>query len=115
VAAGAGCVEALSSGVYVVRVVPAEGYGLTAPDGWRVEALPGGDLRLAAGAAQGVVLPDLPAVDIEAVVEDVPVAAPPRPTVSVNPIRDNLGWIAFGLAGVVLLGGLSMALWLRRR
>jgi hypothetical protein len=37
---------------------------------------------------------------------------PPR---AASPLLDNLGLIAFGLAGIVLVGGLGVSLLLRRR
>ncbi|PJF23761.1 MAG: hypothetical protein CUN53_21250, partial [Phototrophicales bacterium] len=68
-------------------------------------------IRIAFGAARGLPVTPLPAVDLAPVVDEplpstLRAAAPPTVT---SLIRDNLGLFAFALAGIVLIGGIGMA------
>jgi hypothetical protein len=110
------CFEGLSAGVYTVVADAPENYGLTTPRQLHVEAVPGVSVQIAFGAVRGAV-PPVRVVNASNnnnnIVNDVVVTeAPSRPA---NPLLDNLGLIAIGLAGVVLVGGLGVSLLLRRR
>ncbi|MDZ4765588.1 MAG: LysM peptidoglycan-binding domain-containing protein [Chloroflexota bacterium] len=113
------CVEALTPGAYTANAGAPPDYALTTPDGLRVDAHPGADVRIAFGAARGATVLPAPTFDIEAVIVESPadVSAPTSraPQTTTNLVRDNLGLIAFGLAGIVLIGGMGAALLLRRR
>ena len=110
-----GCFDELASGSYVVSASAPEGYGLTSPNQLRLQALAGNRVNVAFGAAMGVepVAP-LPADsgdianEIEASTTD-PAASPFESIFGIS------GLIIFGVAGVVLAGGLVLTLFLRRR
>jgi LysM repeat protein len=105
------CFAELPAGDYDASIAPPAGYGLTTADQLRLRITGGANINIISGAAEGVAAPVLPA-DTGAdapVVED---AAPPAPT---NPIMDNLGLIALGLAGLAAVVGLGLTFVLRRR
>jgi LysM repeat protein len=105
------CFAALGEGVYTVAAVVPDSYGLTTPPQFQVEAVPGVSVQVLFGAAQGVSNP--PRVVSSGVMDEITVSeTPPR---AASPLLDNLGLIAFGLAGIVLVGGLGVSLLLRRR
>lgn len=106
------CLDAIQPGVYIANATAPTGYGLTTPAGLRVDARPGTDVQIAFGAALGAVIAPVPTVDIDAVVDSTVVEPirPPQSSTPSNIVRDNLGWIAFGLAGIVLIGGMGAAL-----
>lgn len=106
------CVDGLAAGGYTASALPPDGFGLTGADSLRIDASPGADIRIAFGAARGLPITPLPAVDLAPVVDEplpstLRAAAPPTVT---SLIRDNLGLFAFALAGLVLIGGVGMAL-----
>ncbi len=105
------CFTDLAAGEYVTVAQPPSGYGLTTPNQFRVQANPGATIHLAFGAAEGVVPPMVPPPDDLIVVNDI-VEEPETPR---NPLRDNLGLIVFGLAGVVLVVGTGATVLMRRR
>lgn len=108
------CFEGLSAGEYWVEAAAPENFGLTTPAQLQVEAVPGISVQIAFGAARGAVSPARTVnTSSNAIVNEAvaPEAAPP----TANPLLDNLGLIAFGLAGVVLVGGMGVSLLLRRR
>jgi hypothetical protein len=90
-----------------------QGYGLTTPDQLRLQANPGPDINVEFGAAQGVQPPAIPQ-DTNPVVNEV-VQEETVPSTLADQIMANSGLIVFGLAGIVLLGGLGLTLLLRRR
>jgi hypothetical protein len=109
--AAARCLDDLVPGGYTASALPPDGFGLTGADALRIDASPGADIRIAFGAARGLPVTPLPAVNLAPVVDEplpstLRAAAPPTVT---SLIRDNLGLFAFALAGIVLLGGIGMA------
>lgn len=106
------CVNPLPAGGYTASASAPTGYGLTGTSSMSIQAEPGAQIRIAFGAARGAVIQPPPAADLSGIVEDAP-ASIPQQAPPTNPVGDNLAWIAFALAGIVLLGGLSMA-WLTR-
>jgi hypothetical protein len=109
------CFDALAAGSYSVGASAPPGYGLTTPDQLRVQAYPAAQINVAFGAAKGVqpiVLPPPSGDDSadEPAAEATTQTAPPA-----NPLRDNIGLIVFGAAGVVLVAGMGISLALRRR
>ncbi|MBZ0303309.1 MAG: LysM peptidoglycan-binding domain-containing protein [Anaerolineae bacterium] len=109
------CFEELAAGGYLVAASAPQGYGLTSPDQFRVQAAAGTRLDVAFGAAEGVQVVAPPPADAGGVVDEVMAQdTNARP----SPLQDLLsisGLVIFGLAGVVLIAGVGMTLFLRRR
>ncbi|MEZ4668719.1 MAG: LysM peptidoglycan-binding domain-containing protein [Anaerolineae bacterium] len=107
------CFEGLAAGDYVAAASAPSGYGLTTPDQLRVQLNPGATINLTFGAAQGVQAVQPPTADAGAVVVPTPVEE------VAQPLTDQLlsisGLVVFGLAALVLVGGLGLAIVLRRR
>jgi LysM repeat protein len=109
------CFSELEPGTYVAVGTAPEGYGLTTPNQFSVRAQPGATVNVRFGAAQGVeevVIP--PPSNTGELTEEI-IDEPETALAADNPILDNLGLIAFGLAGLALIGGVGVALVLRRR
>lgn len=106
------CIEDLAPGTYVAVATAPNGYGLTTPNQFRIDANPGATIHVAFGAAEGVVPAMIPPPDDVAPVEEATTA---EPAAQPDPIRDNLGLAVFGLAGVVLVAGTGASLVMRRR
>jgi hypothetical protein len=106
------CFSELAPGEYTAIASAPSGYGLTTPDQLVVNTYPGATVNLAFGAAQGVAPLAPPPADSGALVNQ---GLDEQPAVARNPFRENLGLLVFGLAGIVLISGLSIALLLRRR
>lgn len=109
----AGCFEELAAGAWTLQVDAPEGYGLTAPDQLQISLPAGARLDVAVGAAAGL-QPVLPPPPDESPVfrDDVVPDATAGP---LDLLLANLGYVAFGLAGLVLLAGGALTLALRRR
>jgi hypothetical protein len=108
------CFEALDAGDYVALVSAPEGYGLTTPDQLRLQANPGPAINIAFGAAQGVQPAVIPAVDVGGVAEET-VQQENVSSSLFDQLLANSGLIVFGLAAVVLIGGVGLTVLLRRR
>ena len=106
------CFEDLDAGDYVALASAPDGFGLTTPDQLRLQAKPGPAINIAFGAAQGVQPVAAPPIDTGAVEQPVQEEAQSNTT---NSLLANSGLIVFGLAAVVLVGGLGAAFFLRRR
>jgi LysM repeat protein len=106
------CFQDLEAGDYVALASAPEGFGLTTPDQLRLQAKPGPAINIAFGAAQGVQPVAPPPIDTGA--SEQPVQEEAQST-STNSLLANSGLIVFGLAAVVLVGGLGAAFFLRRR
>lgn len=108
------CFDALDAGDYVALASAPEGYGLTTPDQLRLQANPGPAINIAFGAAQGVQPAVIPVVDNGGVAEET--VQEQATTVSLfDQLLANSGLIVFGLAAVVLIGGVGLTVLLRRR
>ncbi len=108
------CFDKLEAGDYVVAVSAPSGYGLTTPDQLRVQLQPGTTINLVFGAAQGVQPVQPPTADVT----QVALAATPAsstPTSIADKLLPISGLVVFGLAAVVLIGGIGLAVVLRRR
>jgi LysM repeat protein len=108
------CFEALDAGDYVALASAPEGYGLTTPDQLRLQANPGPAINIAFGAAEGVQPAVIPVVDSADVAEETV----QQENVSTSPFDQllaNSGLIVFGLAAIVLIGGVGLTVLLRRR
>lgn len=108
------CFESLESADYVAVASAPEGYGLTTPDQLKVRLNPGATINLTFGAAQGVQPVQPPPADAaEVVAEATPQSEAPESIA--NQLLSVSGLLVFGLAGLVLVGGLGAAVLLRRR
>jgi hypothetical protein len=108
------CFDELASGGYVVAASAPADYGLTSPNQLRLQALGGTRLDVAFGAAEGVVPAVPPPADSGGIVDEVTV----ENAASASPFQDVLavsGLVIFGLAAVVLVAGLGLTLFLRKR
>lgn len=108
------CFEDIATGNYTVVASPPAGYGLTTSAQLAVRVQSGATVDVRFGAAQGVQAVAPPPVDLREPATDQPVvdAAADDPVTELLQIS---GLIVFGLAGLVLLGGVSLALILRSR
>jgi hypothetical protein len=108
------CFDKLEAGDYVVSAKAPDGYGLTTPDQLRVQLQPGSVINLVFGAAQGVQPVQPPTADANAVAMAVtPASNTPQPVA--NQLLSISGIVVFGLAAIVLIGGIGLAIVLRRR
>lgn len=107
------CFENLAAGDYTASASAPQGYGLTTPDQLRLRLNPGATINITFGAAQGVQPVVPPPADAGAVVEEVQQAEQPQ---SLGDQLMNIsGLLIFGLAALVLVGGIGAAVLLRRR
>lgn len=108
-----GCFEDLEGGAWLLEIIAPEGYGLTAPGQLQLDLPTGARLDVAVGAAAGLQQTVAPAPDEMHVFSDDIVqdsAAGP-----LDLLFANLGYVAFGMAGLVLIAGGALTLTLRRR
>jgi hypothetical protein len=105
------CFSDLPAGNYLAQAQAPAGYGLTTPQQLLVQPAPGWTISLGFGAAQGVQPPAVPAADASSGTSGPPAGglAPD------NPINQNLGYLAFGLAAVVGVVGAVTSVVLRSR
>ncbi len=109
------CFENLPAGDYLAVAQAPAGYGLTTPAQFEIEAVIGVPVIVAFGAAQGVeaVIPP-PADDENAAIMTNDESSSSVP-IRANPVRDNLGLIVVGFAGVILIFGIGVSVFLSRR
>jgi hypothetical protein len=107
------CFDKLAAGDYVVAASAPDGYGLTTPDQLRVQLQPGSTISLIFGAAQGVQPVQPPTADAAVALAVTPASSQPPPLA--NQLLSISGLVVFGLAAVVLIGGIGLAIVLRRR
>ena len=108
------CFAQLMPGSYDLQGVAPSGYGLTTPDQLHVSGYAGAQINVAFGAAEGV----------------APVAPPHSRSLHQRRDRhaqqriraqrttdspNNIGLIVFGVAGIVLIGGMGITMVLLRR
>ncbi len=108
------CFDSLAAGDYVASAGAPQGYGLTTPDQLRLRLNPGATINVMFGAAKGVQPPALPAPDANASAEATPVVATVAPSIT-EQLLSWSGILVFGLAAVVLVGGVGVAFLVRRR
>lgn len=108
------CFDSLAAGDYVAVGAAPSGYGLTTPDQLRVRLNAGARIDLTYGAAEGV----QPAQPLPADAGSAP-AEPSAETAAPQTLAEQIlsmsGLIVFGLAALVLVGGIGASLLLRRR
>jgi LysM repeat protein len=108
------CFEGLVAGQYMIVASAPDGYGLTSPDQLRLDLLPGTTLDVAFGAAEGVVAAVPPPADTGGIVDEVRSAEPDTRS-PVDQLLNISGLVIFGLAAVVLVAGIGLTLFMRRR
>jgi len=108
------CFEGLAAGIYVIAASAPADFGLTSPDQLRLDLLPGTTIDVAFGAAEGVAPVVPPPADAGGIVNDVQ-AQETDTNSTVDQILNVSGLVVFGLAAVVLIAGLGLTLFMRRR
>lgn len=108
------CFQELPPGQYVVSASAPDGYGLTSPDQYRLDVLAGLPLDVAFGAAEGVMPVAPPPADTGGIVTEVSEEPTENPT-AFDQLIGVSGLLVFGLAGLVLIGGISLTVFLRQR
>ncbi|MCY3944823.1 MAG: LysM domain-containing protein [Anaerolineaceae bacterium] len=107
------CFEDLEGGAWLLEVIAPEGYGLTAPGQLQLDLPTGARLDVAVGAAAGLQPPVAPAPDeVHVFSDDIVQDSTAGP---LDILFANLGYVAFGMAGLVLIAGGALTLSLRRR
>lgn len=110
------CFNDLTAGDYVAAAGAPSGYGLTTPDQLKLQLYPGAKINIAFGAAQGVQPIQPPPADAGAAPQSVSNQdTSTQQTTILDKVLPYSGLIVFGLAAVVLIGGVGAALLLRRR
>ncbi|MEP7285919.1 MAG: LysM peptidoglycan-binding domain-containing protein [Chloroflexota bacterium] len=105
------CFTDLPSGTFTVMALPPADYGLTTPGQLEVELKAGTQLKLAIGLAQGYTA-DAAATDEASLVAT---SAPPTNRSSlIDTVSNNSGLIVLALAGLILIGGIGVAMLIRR-
>lgn len=107
------CFDEVQPGEYIAAATAPEGYGLTTADQYRVSASAGIRVNLAFGAAEGIVPQQPPPADDGGIVNEI--AGEETDTTSPNTLEDNVGYLMFGAAGLVVSVGFVMSLLMRRR
>ncbi len=107
------CFEGLEPGSYTASATAPDGYGITTSNNLVVSAPPGQRFQLRFGAAQGVEVAVAPTADGEG--ETIDQTAPETVEPDVSGIRSILGLVVIGMAAVVLVGGVAVALIMRGR
>lgn len=108
------CFEGLAAGEYLIAASAPADYGLTSPDQLRLDLLPGTTIDVAFGAAAGIAPAAPPPADTGGIVNDVQ-AQETDTRSTVDQILSVSGLVVFGLAAVVLIAGLGLTLFMRRR
>ncbi len=112
-AAAPACFTELAEGTYTLIAIPPETYGMTTPQQVQAQVQRGVTLLVSFGAA-GSYQPTA----VSAVLELPPPSSPARPDAQRGPlltfVLDNFGLVVALLAGLTLIGGLSIALIVQR-
>ncbi len=106
------CFSDLMPGRYDLQGVAPSGYGLTTPDQLHVSSYAGAQINVAFGAAEGVAAVAPPTAEVSSSGEATPAA---DPSAANNGLANNIGLIVFGVAGIVLIGGMGITMVLLRR
>lgn len=106
------CFSDLPTGNYLAQAQAPEGYGLTTPHLLLIQPAPGWTISVSFGAAEGVEPPPVPAADASSATTGSKRATGLAPD---NPLSENLGLFAFGLAAVTGVVGSVLSITLRGR
>lgn len=109
----ASCFEDLAGGAWLLEIDAPAGFGLTTSRQLQLGVPDGAQLDIAVGAAAGLQAAEVPPPDevhvfSDDVIQDT--SAPP-----LDALFSNIGYVAFALAGLVLIAGGVLTLSLRRR
>lgn len=110
------CFTDIAPGDYIARAVAPDGFGLTTSTSLNLRVQDGVRTNVRFGAAQGVEAAQPPIVDAQADAQAD--SAPIQDTQAVSQTDSLLqiaGLVLFGLAGLVILGGIGVALYVRGR
>lgn len=107
------CFEELAGGAWLLEIDAPAGFGLTTARQLQLSVPDGAQLEIAVGAAAGLPAVEAPPPDevhvfSDDVIQDT--SAPPLET-----LFSNIAYVAFALAGLVLIAGGALTLSLRRR
>lgn len=106
------CFKDLSDGTYTVSAVPPKNYGLTTPAQLQVQVIAGQQIVLRFGAAKGYQLSQIDLSTTEAATPSpTPVVKSTKP---LDVIGQNSGLIVLGIAGLLFVGGMTVAFLARR-
>lgn len=108
------CFANLSMGDYVAVASVPNGYGLTTANQFRVQLSPGATINVSFGAAQGVQPAAPPPADAGGLTQETASQPAADPSLA-DQLMNISGLIIFGLAALVLIGGVGLALVMRRR
>lgn len=106
------CFQSLEPDNYTISATAPDGYGITTAPRLMLNAQPGQRLQLAVGAAIGVEPVIIPTTDSTTLTDNAGTLAPT--TNDPSNLRNIAGLLVLGLAGVVLVGGIGVALFARR-
>ena len=106
------CFSDLPAGNYLAQAQAPAGYGLTTPQQLLVQPATGWTISLGFGAAQGFEQPAAPPADAASASANTPASGG---LASDNPLSENAGLLAFGLAAVAGVVGSVMTVVLRGR
>ncbi|MDZ4768252.1 MAG: LysM domain-containing protein [Chloroflexota bacterium] len=102
------CIDNLTSALYLAQAEAPAGYGLTTAARLQVRTTGGAQIAIAFGAAPGIIVPTAPVPDL------TPVALNVASTSDDDAPTRQIGLFVLAGAGVVFVGGLFLALLLRR-
>lgn len=108
------CFDGLSTGTYSVNAVPPSGYGLTTPAQLEVDVKAGARLTLTFGAAKGYQPPQADSAATADASANLTDTRASRPGGLLDTLSRNSGLVVLALAGLVLIGGVAVALIARR-
>lgn len=108
------CFEGLPAGDYTAIATAPDGFGLTTPDQLRLRINPGATINVGFGAAEGVQPLQPPPADAGPLNSET-VSAQTAQESTGDRLLSISGLVIFGVAAVVLVGGLGLALVMRRR
>ncbi|MCC7450130.1 MAG: LysM peptidoglycan-binding domain-containing protein [Anaerolineae bacterium] len=109
------CFNNLTAGNYTIAAVPPADYGLTTAGQFEIEIKPGVPLALSFGAAKGyqptpvgsLIKNELPPPSLS--------AQPGKTGGMLDVVFNNMGLIVIGVAGLIVVAGIGLALVMRRR
>jgi hypothetical protein len=108
------CFADLAAGDYMAVATAPDGFGLTTPNQLNLRVNPGTTIHVVFGAAEGVQALQAPPPDEVNLGNSVVEESVPQRSIG-DQLLSISGVIIFGLAAVVMVGGIGVALFLRRR
>ena len=109
------CFEGLETGAYTVSATAPDGYGIVRSASLVVNVQPGQRFPIRFGATEGVEVAAVATTAVENTVTDADPTIVEEAPDALDNIRNVAGIIVLGLAGVVLIGGIGVAVLTRGR